>query len=396
MNSGAPQIGTGTFKSTYKMEQAVNRVLQSGQLSYGYFSRQLESKFARLHLNKYGVLSNSGTSSLLVAVQTLKECYDWKDGDEIIVPALTFVATVNVILQSGLKPVLVDVEKDYYGLDVLQIDEAFTDRTRAIMPVHTFGQPANMLGVWNYLDTVNREIYIIEDSCESMFVKHHGTPVGAWSDIACFSTYMAHLITTGVGGISLTNSPEYSKIMRSLVNHGLLYSDLSTGSSFNPVKIHRDFAFERVGHSFRITELEAAIGLTQIEESRDGKDIIEARQKNAAILTENLQLMDLPLQLPKIRPKTEHAFMMYPIILLDGDRDKFTDYLNSRGISTRRMLPLINQPVYRGLWKASNYPVAKWIDEKGFYIGCHQDITSDELDYITEVFFRYFLGSKFR
>lgn len=383
-------IGTGTFRTTHKINQAVNRVLQSGQLSYGEYSKRLEERLATIHHARYGVLSNSGTSSLLVAVQTLKELHNLNEGDEVIIPAITFVATVNVVLQSGLKPVLVDVEPDYYGLDVLKLDEVRTDRTRLVIPVHTFGLPANMLGVWNYLDTISQPIFIIEDSCESMFVKHYGTPVGSWSDIGVYSFYMAHLLTTGVGGIAITNSPEYAKVMRSLVNHGLKYSDLSKGRTFNPVKIHRDFAFERVGHSFRITELEAAIGLTQLEESDGGYSIIKARQNNADYLTKELGSLGLPLQLPKIRPKTEHAFMMYPIVLLDGSRDKLTGYLNSKGISTRRMLPLIHQPVYEDLWKPEEYPVASWIDDKGFYIGCHQDLKVEDLEYIVEVMYKYF------
>ena len=379
-------IGTGTFRPTRKMLQYTNRILQSGQLSYGHFSRQLESRFAKLHNRQFGILSNSGTSSLLVALQTLKEYHNWQDGDEVIVPALTFVATVNTVLQSGLKPVLVDVESNYYGIDpiCLEIVVANSRRARAIIPVHTFGQPCNMREIQDICTAY--KVKIIEDSCESVMVSYQDKPVGSWSDISCFSTYMAHLVTTGVGGISLTDSPEYAKIMRSLVNHGLMYSDLSQDGDFNPIKTHRDFTFERVGHSFRITELEAAIGLAQLD---DLPAMIDNRQSNARYLNDNLS--HLPLQLPAIRPYAEHAFMMYPIVVIEWDRDKLTEHLNEYGIQTRRMLPLISQPVYKGLWNPDDYPIAKWIDESGFYIGCHQDLTKDDLDYMVqtiEAFYR--------
>jgi len=381
------RIETGTFKPLPKTYALINQVIESGQLSYGPLSKQFEQDFALLHDCKFGVLSNSGTSSLLVAIQTLKEVHGWNEGDEVLVPALTFVATVNIVLQSGLKPVLVDVEKDYYGIDCNLIPDAITDKTKAIIPVHTFGQPCNMVQIWKELNKFSElSIKIIEDSCESMFVDHYIHPVGSWSDISCFSTYMAHLVTTGVGGISLTNNALYAKIMRSLCNHGLVYSDLSSTGDFTPQKVHRDFAFERVGHSFRITELEAAIGLAQLS---DYQTMLDNRQANARYLTESLK--HLPLQLPAIRPNTQHAFMMYPIVCLeDNQRDNLTKHLNEYGIQTRRMLPLINQPVYKGLWNPNDYPVAQWIDDNGFYIGCHQNLSSEELEYVTEVFKKYY------
>lgn len=367
-------IRTGTFTANATILQYLNRIIYTGQLSYGHFSQRFEKEFATLHDCEFGVLSNSGTSSLLVAIQALKEYHKWNDGDEVLVPALTFVATVNVVLQSGLKPILVDVEKDYYCLnpELIRVGK----KTRAIIPVHAFGQPADMMSIW---DACNN-LQIIEDSCEAMFVKTSDHPVGSWGSISCFSTYMAHLITTGVGGISLTSNPDYARLMRSLCNHGLAYDDLSNEGEFNPRKLHRDFVFERVGHSFRITELEAAIGLAQLETYQS---MIAKRQTNARYLTDNLQ--SLPLQLPSIRRHTQHAFMMYPVVCLEGNRDKLTEHLNKHGIETRRMLPLISQPVYKDMWNPDDYPVAKWIDDNGFYCGIHQNLTQDNLDYMVEV-----------
>jgi dTDP-4-amino-4,6-dideoxygalactose transaminase len=374
------------------MRSNILDVLESGRISYGPYSQQFEQQFAELHNCKYGILSNSGTSSLLVALQTLKEVHNWQNGDEVIVPAITFVATVNVVLQSGLKPVLVDVESDYYGIDVGKVGQVITDRTRCIIPVHTFGQPTN-LSKLDYLlcyvdeNTNNSSLYLVEDSCESMLVSHHEIPVGSWSNIACFSTYMAHLLTTGVGGIAITNNELYAKTMRSLCNHGLSYNDLSAQEKrYDPWKLHRDFTFERIGHSFRLTELETAIGLAQLD---DLPQIIAKRIDNARYLSNGLR-QDF-LQLPIKRENTSHAWMMYPLVCKqDGIRDKLVRHLNEHGIETRRMLPLVSQPVYKGLWNPDDYPVARWIDDNGFYIGCHQDLTQDDLDYIIEVFEGFF------
>lgn len=377
------QIGLGTFKTTPKARQLVNSVLDSGRISYGPMSQEFESRFAEMHGCKYGVLSNSGTSSLLVALQTLKELHGWQDGAEVIVPALTFVATVNVVLQLRLKPVLVDVEADYYGIDVSKIEAAITDRTRCIIPVHTFGQPCNLEALYTQVPKMY-DYKVIEDSCECMGVKHNGVIIGKWSDITCFSTYAAHLLVTGVGGLATTNNPEYAQYMRSLINHGIDLTELPNGESYDPTWLARKFRFVRVGHSFRLTEMEAALGLAQLD---DLPAIIEKRRDNAEYIMGGLDHWEEKgyLQLPAIRPNTEHAFMMLPLVCLqEGKRDKLMAHLNENGIGTRLALPLTNQPVYKGLWNEADYPVAAWMNANAFYIPTHQNLSRDDLDYMVE------------
>lgn len=379
-------IGTGTVTISPLARQFVNDVLDKGWLSYGEYSRRFEQEFATLHGCKYGILSNSGTSSLLVALQAMKELHGWKDGDEVIVPTLTFVATVNIVLQSGLKPVLVDVESDYYGIDCGLIERAITPKTRAIIPVSAFGQPYDLI-INNLLPGTG--IQVLADNCESMFVATRKLRLGEIAHIACFSMYAAHLLVTGIGGIAITHYPEYAKIMRSLVNHGMSYDDLSGGDDgFAPVKTRRDFVFDRVGHSFRISEMEAALGLAQLQ---DWRTIIGKRNLNAAYLTERLKPLEDRLQLPQVRPDTQHAWMMYPLVCKQaGIRDRLTRYLELHGIETRRMLPLIQQPVYKGLWNPADYPVALNIDANGFYTGIHQGLTADDLDYLADTIAEFF------
>lgn len=372
------------------MRENINQVLDSGRISYGPFCRELEQRFAEIHERKIGVLSNSGTSSLQVALQALKEVHAWSDGDEVIVPALTFVATVNIVLHNGLKPVLVDIEPNTYGIDTNKLEEAITERTRAIIPVHLFGQSCGITEVMEIAERYG--LKVIEDSCECMFVRHGNKMVGSYGDIACFSTYIAHLLTTGVGGLAITNNPEYGAVMRSLVNHGRdgIYISIDDDQDVTNLEevISRRFRFERLGHSYRITEFEAAIGVAQLD---DWQDMIAKRQTNADTLNrllepiEKLGLIHLPYAV------NEHAYMMYPLVLSPGiPKEALTLYLEEHGIETRDMVPLTNQPVYAELFNEDDYPVAKWVNESGFYVGCHQDLTDEDVVHIANTILSYF------
>lgn len=385
-------IGVGTFTTTHRMKELVNEVLDSNRISYGPMSQRFESQFAYLHDSRFGIVSNSGTSSLQVAIQAMKEVYGWLDGDEVIVPALTFVASVNVILHNRLTPVLVDVEADYYGLDCLQLEAAITPRTRAIMPVHLFGQPCDMKRICEIASRY--ALRIVEDSCECMFVKHHNRATGAWGDVGCFSTYVAHLLTTGVGGIAITDNPELATKMRSLVNHGrdsiYLQIDDDDGLDLELDRLRqvigRRFKFESVGHSFRMTEMEAALGVAQLE---TWPAMIAKRQANAAYLYARLKHLENRgvLQLPVQRPQTGHAWMMFPIVMHASDKWGMVHHLEANGVETRDMLPLTNQPVYTSMFNENDYPVAKWINANGFYVGCHQDLSRDDLDYMVDLIY---------
>lgn len=385
------KITVGDYKATDLERQYINQILDSGRISYGPFCRRFEQEFASYHGCKYGVLSNSGTSSLQVALQTLKEVHKWHDGDEILVPALTFVATINVVLHNNLMPVLVDVDPVHYAIDPKLISDKVTERTKAIISVHPFGQPADMWSIERCAFIY--DLKIIEDSCESMGVGCENPweckySVGNMSHIACFSTYVAHIIATGVGGIATTHEPVYAEKMRSLVNHGrdsayISQEDNDRGSEV----LKRRFRFQSIGHSFRLTEFEGALGLAQLQNLQE---TIKKRNFNASHLTQGLEGLTEYLQLPSIRSGNTHAFMMYPIVLLKGDKWDLIKYLENNDIETREMLPLTNQPVYASWINEKDYPVAQWINKQGFYIGCHNHLSQDSLDYAIKVFHKYF------
>jgi len=389
------RIGVGVADISPLQRQYVEDVLLKNRLSYGEYTRRFEREFAQLHNRRYAIFCNSGTSALQVALHGMKELNGWDDGDEVLVPAITFVATSNVVLQNRMKPVFVDVEADHFGIDPGQLARHLSPRTRAIVPVHMFGQPCDMEPILSFAR--QHELRVLEDSCETMFVRHKGEPVGSWGDAACFSSYVAHLIVTGIGGFATANDEALATIMKSLMNHGRdnIYlsidddDDLGDDAELRRI-VERRFSFVHVGYSYRATEMEAALGVGELARHRE---IIERRQANAAYLSGGLADLGEFLQLPTQRKDTEHAFMMYPVVSRGAvNRDSLLLHLERAGIETRYLMPLINQPIYQRLFGDLErlYPVAKRLNHSGFFIGCHQRLSREDLDYVIEVFHGFF------
>ncbi len=388
------QIGVGEFIISAREKYYLQQVISSSRLSYGPMSERLEREFAKLHDCKYAIFCNSGTSALHISLAALKERYGWQDGDEVIVPAVTFIATSNIVIHNRMIPVFVDVDAKTYNIDPKLIEARITPKTRAIIPVHLLGLPCDMNPI---LDIARRyKLRIIEDSAETMFATYKGKKVGSFGDIGCFSTYVAHFIVTGVGGFATTNDPELAVMLRSLMNHGRdsIYLNISAGQGLKGEKlfemVSKRFSFVHIGHSFRCTELEAAIGLGQLERS---DRIIKKRKENALYFMDRLKLLKDEIQLPDIPSDREHAFMLYPIVLHRRPKQELVNYLEERMIETRDLFPLLNQPVYRKLFGEDlqkQYPVAKWLNNSGFYIGCHQYLSNDERKYVADTILSYF------
>jgi perosamine synthetase len=389
------QIGVGGFRISDRAKRLVMEVLDSNRLNAGPMMARFETEMAALHGRALGLMCNSGTSALQIALAALKEMHGWRDGDEVIVPALTFVASSNVALFNNLTPVFVDVDPEYYTIDPAKIEARISPRTRAIMPVHIAGLPCDMDPI---LDVARaHDLRVVEDSCEAMFARYKGRPVGSFGDVACFSTYAAHLITTGVGGLAVTDDATCFELMKSLMNHGRdpIYTRIDDDQAAEGSDLFRiansRFSFVRLGHSFRCTEMEAALGIAQLEE-REAMGL--RRLQIAARLTAGLAGLALYLQLPAPRPAAEHGYMMYPLTILDPGvrRANLIEYLETRGIETRYLLPLINQPVYRTMFGDLDreYPVAARLNETAFYVGCHPDMTDADVEYMIATFHAYF------
>jgi perosamine synthetase len=380
------RIGVGTADISIQDRNRVMEVLRSGRLSAGPATAEFEAAFAVTHGRRYAAFCNSGTGALQLALQALKERYGWGAGDEVIVPAMTFVATVNVVLFNGLRPVLADIDPLTCNVDPAAVSAAMTERTVAIVPAHLFGQPADMTSLMKVAG--GSRLRIVEDSCETVGVRHRGRMVGSFGDFGCFSTYMAHIVTTGVGGLAVTDDEENVTRFRSLMNHGRnpaylrIDDDKDLGDEELLRVVWSRYDFHSIGQSFRATEMEAALGIGQLERLSDR---LARRKQVAAGLMEVLDHPDL--QLPHTAEGNEHAFMMFPIVCrVPRMRDKLVVALERAGVETRFLLPLLGQPCYDGVLDAPEgaYPNARHAVANGFYIGSHPGVTDRDIEYIGE------------
>lgn len=389
------QISLADISLPNEAKTAIARVLTSNRLTYGPVTERFEKTFAQLTGVAHATFVNSGTSALHLVLMALKLTRSWRDGDEILVPAVTFIATSNAVLHANLKPVFVDIEPDYYCMDPDDIEKHITKKTRAILPVHLFGQAADM-GRINQI-AQKHHLAVVEDAAEALFTQYKGKPVGSLSDASIFSTYAAHTITTGVGGFACTQNQELNRLIRILSYHGRdeIYHTIDDDDTRSPVKllslIERRFHFPYVGYSYRLTEMEAAIGVAQLKHA---SFIIKERKRVDAQLRDVLTPLHQFIQLPDVRPETDPIFMLYPLMLTDPtmDRDLFLLHLEKHGIETRLFFPLLTQPVYKKLFGdvESQYPVARACVDRGCMIGCHPGLTDGDIAYVGNVFKKFF------
>lgn len=374
------KIDLADWKATRYQKRLVKEVLNSGRLTYGDKTRELEERFAEIHNHAHALFTSSGTAALKIVLGAFKEQYGWKDNDEVIIPAVTFVATMNAVIMNNLKPVLVDVDRSTVNMDPELLERAITKRTRCIIPVHLLGQPADMDKVM--IVARKHRLKVVEDSCETMFVRSE--PKG---DAICYSSYVAHLLVTGIGGFICTNDGYMAKTMRSMMFHGRDESYLNIDDK--PSQIARRFHFPRFGYSDRMTELEAALGLGDL---KNWKQMIKQRQSNADYLRSKLVgVVEFPWPY-----NANHAFMFFPMIV--ERRDGLSEYLEEQGIMTRHMMPLTTQPIVQKHIAgdlAKKYPVADFINRHGLLLGCHQYLKKKDLDRIVNVIQEFYEESTY-
>lgn len=390
------RIPLGYLKISEQGKRYVLDALDNNRLSAGKYMRRFERAFANEHQAKHAIFCNSGTSALQIALAALREHHGYQDDDEVLVPALTFIATSNIVLQNRLKPVFVDIDPLTFNLNPTEISEKITPRTRAIIPVHLLGLPCDMDLI---LDLARKyHLQVLEDSAETMFARYKGRMVGSFGDLGCFSTYVAHILVGGVGGLVTTCQDELAVMSRSLLGHGRdhIYLNIDDDDSvedeaFRQI-VQRRFSFVRIGYSYRATELEAAVALSEFELWQEN---IRRRRQNGARLIELLKPLEEHIQLPHIPQGSEHSFMMFAVVARDHvDRDAMALFLERRGIETRYLFPLLSQPVYRRLFLdlEERYPVAKRVSQQGIYFGCHQGLNEEDLQYIAETFLDFLSG----
>lgn len=368
------RINFGDLKIGRIAKCKIREALDKNWISEGANVKEFETEFAKLFGYKYAIATSSGTSACTAALMSL---YDFgaKRGNEVIIPATTFVATANAVLAAGFIPRFVDIELETLNINPEKIENVIHADTVAIMPVHLMGKPANM-------DIINRlaekyGLHVIEDCCESHGAKYNGRYVGTIGDMGTFSFYSAHLIVAGEGGMVVTNNKRIANIIRSVKSHGR-----PTDSIY--------FDFQRYGLNFKTTELTAAVGIEGVYRF---EETFRQRKRNLYNLldkTKDLEKYCYFLREEKNEVISPHAF---PIVLKDKkyNRNKLYKYLEKNGIQTKTLFgSLPTQHDAFGFLEQNNFPIAEYVGRNGLHFGIHQYLTDDDLDYMSDTLHNYF------
>jgi perosamine synthetase len=332
---------------------AVIAVLESGQLAQGPRVEEFEEKFAGLCGVKHAVATSSGTTALLTALLT----HGIGLGDEVITTPFTFIASANSILFTGARPVFVDIDETSYNIDADLIEDKITRHTKAILPVHLYGNPCDMQSIMAIADRHGLEV--IEDACQAHGASIDERRVGSFGT-GCFSFYPSKNMTTGEGGMITTDHDEIAERARLIRNHG--QSQL--------------YYHESPGYNFRMTELQAALGLVQLEKLPEWT---RRRIENARYFDERLNNVITP----RVRGGYVHVYHQYTIRVRE-DRDQALQRLTKGGIGARVYYPLAihQQPLYRRLGFNDSLPVSERISREVLSIPVHPGLTQAELDEI--------------
>ena len=340
---------------------AVVRVLKSGNLREGSVTAQFEKRFALATGARFAVAVNSGTAALFLAFRTLI-----RPGDEVIVPDFTFASTASMVIAAGARPVLADVDPKTFTLDPRDVERHITRRTRAIVPVHLYGCPADV----DALSSIARKhrLRIVWDAAQAHGARFRGKDVGCLPDIACYSFYPSKNMTTGEGGMLATNNSQWARELRLLRSHG-------EESRYRHV---------RVGYNFRLTDIASAIGIHQLEKLAVS---VRKRRMNARRLS--LGLQGVPgIEIPQIPAGAEHAFCLYTIVLNQNDwnitRDEFQRSMTRLGIDTAVHYPLSlhRQPIFKGYGSDRDLPVSARLAKSVISLPVHPDLSNDDIDRI--------------
>ena len=332
---------------------AVLEVLASGHLAEGERVRAFEEAFAAYCGVRYAVAVSSGTAALMVALAA----HGIGPGDEVITTPFSFIATANAIQFVGARPVFVDVREEDFNLDPEQVEARITPRTRALLPVHLYGQPCDLEPL---LELCRRHgLALIEDACQAHGARYRGRRVGSFGT-GCFSFYPTKNMTTGEGGIITTNDEEVAERARLFRNHGS----------------RRRYHHETLGYNFRMTDLAAAIGLVQL---RHLDAWTEARRRNAAYLQAHLRAVTVPQELPG----RYHVYHQFTVRVPDV-RDRLVEKLAEDGIGcgVYYPVPIHRQPVYRALGYEDVLPVAERLAGEVLSLPVHPRLTAQDLDRI--------------
>lgn len=353
----APQIGQEEI-------DAVVKVMKSGVITHGLGAgpmvTKFESSFAKFAEAKHAIAVNTGTAALHLALCAA----DIKSNDEVILPSFTFVATAEIVVMAGAKPVFVDIDPATYTISPSEIEKAITKRTKAIIPVDIYGLSADMQSIKKIAE--KHALAIIEDAAQAHGATYKGKAPGAFSDAACWSFYASKNMTTGEGGMITTNNDALAEKTRLMRSHGE----------------KEKYCSLMLGHNYHMPEIQAAIGCVQLEKL---PKFIAKRRENAKKLTEILRKTDR-LQLPTVPKNYEHGWYLYTVRLKNAkrkERDKIIEELRKKGIDAAAiyMNPVHLMPYYR---QFGNYklPETEKAADEVFSLPVHPGVTEEQIDFI--------------
>jgi dTDP-4-amino-4,6-dideoxygalactose transaminase len=370
-----------------EVDQRVLKILSSANYIMGENVKQFEKEMCEYLGAKNAISVGNGTDALVIALKSL----GIGQGDEVITSPFTFFATAESISAVGATPVFVDVRLDTFNIDPSKIEEKITSKTKAIMPVHIFGQPADMDEIIAIAKKYN--LYVVEDACQAIGAEYKGKKIGSIGDIACFSFFPTkNLGCAGDGGMIVTNNDDLATICKALRTHGSgasgrkaynLLNDIDENTEednsvdntvYNPLKYYNYL----IGYNSRLDEIQAAILRVKLKELDKCNDL---RREHVKFYTESLK--DTELIVPYEEKDVKHVYHMY--ILQSESRAEVVNFLKDNGIATGIYypIPLHLQKVYKGLgYKLGDMPNAEYLSQRTFAIPVYPELSQEQREYI--------------
>ncbi len=376
-------------------------------LTTGRYAEEFEAKFAEFMHQRSCMLVNSGSSANLIALSSLTspllKSKRLKPGDEVLGVAAGFPTTVNPIIQNGLTPVFVDVELNTFNVKVSEIENALSEKTKAIMLAHTLGNPFDLDAVRAIADKYG--LFLIEDCCDAVGSTYNGEMVGTFGDLATTSFYPAHHITMGEGGSVLTNNPLLKRIATSMRDWGRdCYCDPgcdnTCGRRFKgqygdlPKGYDHKYVYSHIGYNLKVTDMQAAIGVAQLKKL---PIFIEKRKANFCKLYEGLKQYEKYLILPKATPKSDPSWFGFPFNVRENEeftRTQLAEFLENHKILTRQLFAgnMVRQPAFKNVkYRISgSLENTDYIMRNTIFIGVYPGIDEERMNYILSVFEQFF------
>lgn len=353
-------------------EEAVKRVIRSGWLSQGPKVGEFEEKVAEFVGAGYAIATTSCTTALHLCLDILGIGRD----DEVIVPSYTFIATSNAVLYTGAKPVFVDIDLDTYNIDVCKIEKTITSKTKAILPVHQVGLPANIDPILELAK--KHDLYVIEDAACALGAEYKGRKIGNISPLSCFSFHPRKSITCGEGGLITTNNPGLAQKARVIRSHGASLSDLARHQS-------KDIIFEEyptLGYNYRMTDMQAAMGIEQMKKLNG---ILQRRKDLALRYNEAFKEIDF-IATPFVPSYATHTYQSYIIRITeecDKPRNTIMKELLEKGIATRKGIMAIHlEPYYQKRFGKISLPMTEKATETTIILPLYPSMSQEEQDFV--------------